>query len=403
MARPESEAELADLIRAANAPLSVHGGNTRGMGGAGEVLDTSGLHGIRLYEPGALTLVAGAGTPLAEIDTILGEKGQRLAFEPMDHRPLLGTMGVPTIGGMAAANVSGPRRVQAGAARDHMLSVRFVTGAGEVVKNGGRVMKNVTGYDLVKLMAGSHGTLGVLSEVSLKVQAVPQTEATLVLRGQAMAEAIVDLTRAMGTPFDVSGAAWLSPDATGGTGDRLIRVEGMAGSVTYRAGRLRDLLGADTVVEGEESATLWRGVRDVTPFAGKSGAVWRGSTRPTAAAGFCDALRAQGLTHAVVADWSGGLLWLLTEDTGDAGAALIRGQCAVLGGHATLIRGTSALRAAVPVFQPQPAPLERIAAGLRARFDPKGIFNPGLMGPGPMGPDPMGPDPMGSGLKEGAA
>ena len=228
MARPESEAELADLIRAANAPLSVHGGNTRGMGGAGEVLGSSGLHGIRLYEPGALTLVAGAGTPLAEIDTILGEKGQRLAFEPMDHRPLLGTMGVPTIGGMAAANVSGPRRVQAGAARDHMLSVRFVTGAGEVVKNGGRVMKNVTGYDLVKLMAGSHGTLGVLSEVSLKVQAVPQTEATLVLRGQAMAEAIVDLTRAMGTPFDVSGAAWLSPDATGGTGDRLIRVEGMA-------------------------------------------------------------------------------------------------------------------------------------------------------------------------------
>lgn len=380
MARPNSEAELADLIRGANAPFSVRGGNTRGLSQVGgEALETGGLSGIRLYEPGGLTLVAGAGTPIEDIDALLAEKAQRLAFEPMDHRALLGTSGTPTLGGIAAANISGPRRIQAGAARDHMLGVRFVTGAGDIVKNGGRVMKNVTGYDLVKLMAGSHGTLGVLTEISLKVQAIPETEATLILRGQDMATAITDLTRAMGTPFDVSGAAWLSGAATGGPAERRIRVEGLSGSVSYRARKLTDLLGADAVVEGADSAALWQQTRDVTPFADKPGAVWKISTRPTAAATFCDTLLAQGLDHSVIADWSGGLLWLLTEDTGDAGAQAIRQQVAAHGGHATLVRASDSTRKSVPVFQPQPAAIAKLSAGLRAKFDPKGLFNPGLM------------------------
>ncbi len=285
MIRPENEAQLAEAIRDASGALSIRGGATRGLSPAGAAIETSGLHGVRLYEPGALTLVVGAGTPMDDIDTILGEKNQRLAFEPMDHRALLGTSGVPTIGGVAAANVSGPRRLQVGAARDHMLGVRFVTGTGEIVKNGGRVMKNVTGYDLVKVLAGSYGTLGVLSEVSLKVQAIPEAQATLVLRGQGMSDALADLMRAMSTPYDVSGAAYVS-SVNGKTGsERRIRVEGMAGSVAYRAGKLADLLGADAVIEGEDSAALWQELRDVAPFAGRDGAVWKVSTRPSRAAG----------------------------------------------------------------------------------------------------------------------
>ncbi|WP_295316268.1 FAD-binding protein, partial [Roseobacter sp.] len=167
--KPENEAALAEMIRSANGPLTVTGGGTRGMTGDGETLETGALSGISLYEPGALTIVAGAGTPLADVHTALAAENQRLAFEPMDHRPLLGTTGEPTLGGVIAANVSGPRRIQGGAARDYALGVRFVDGAGNIVKNGGRVMKNVTGYDLVKLMCGSCGTLGVLSEVALKV------------------------------------------------------------------------------------------------------------------------------------------------------------------------------------------------------------------------------------------
>ena len=381
MVRPETEAELAELVRGANGPLSIRGGGTRGLSPDGETVETTGLHGIRLYEPGALTLVAGAGTPLEEIDTVLAEKGQRLAFEPMDHRALMGTTGTPTIGGIAAANISGPRRLQTGAARDHMLGIRMVTGTGEIVKNGGRVMKNVTGYDLVKLTAGSYGTLGILTEISLKVQAIPEAEQTLILRGQDMATAITDLTRAMGTPFDVSGAAWMSPDATDGESQRLIRVEGMAGSVAYRAGKLADLLGADETVEGADSAALWRTVRDVTPFAGQTGAVWRISTRPTAAAALCDTLKAQGLSPQIIADWSGGLLWLLLPETGDAGAKIIRAETAKSGGHATLIRANTTLRDKIGTFHPQPSAIEKITAGLRQKFDPRGILNPRLMEP----------------------
>ena len=181
MLRPDTEAELARMLAAADGPLRVQGGGTRPIGGPveGTPLTTSRISGIELYEPGALTMVAKAGTPLAEIEAALAEEGQRLAFEPIDHRGLLGTEGTPTVGGVFAANVSGPRRIQCGAARDFLLGVRFVDGAGRVVKNGGRVMKNVTGYDLVKLMAGAHGTLGVLTEVALKVLPVPEMSATL--------------------------------------------------------------------------------------------------------------------------------------------------------------------------------------------------------------------------------
>ena len=180
--RPASEAELAELVAGSKGPLVVRGGGTRTLGHAvGEVLETGGLSGVELYEPGALTLVARAGTPLAQVDAVLAAERQRLSFDPPDLRALLGRNGVSTLGGVVAANASGPRRVQSGAARDALLGVRFVDGSGTVIKNGGRVMKNVTGYDLVKLLAGSRGTLGVLTEVSFKVQAMPEAEATLVI------------------------------------------------------------------------------------------------------------------------------------------------------------------------------------------------------------------------------
>ncbi|MDM7933138.1 FAD-binding protein [Tabrizicola sp.] len=359
--RPETEAELVDVILGAAGPLLVRGGGTRTIGRAlGEVLETGGLSGVELYEPGALTLVVRAGTPLAEVEAVLAGDRQRLAFEPPDLRGLLGREGASTIGGVVAANASGPRRVQVGACRDALLGVRFVDGAGNVVKNGGRVMKNVTGYDLVKLMAGSQGTLGVLSEVSFKVQALPEAEATLVVEGLDDVAGLAVLRKALGSPFDISGAAREG-------GRSLIRVEGMAGSVTYRVGQLRALLAADvTVVEGAESADLWRRVRDVEAFAGRKGDVWRLAVVPTAAA---DVVAAEA--GEAVWDWGGGLVWLLVaEGRAEAVRDAVAGR-----GHATLIRGEG-----TPVFPPEAAEVAALAGGLRDRFDPRNILNRGMMG-----------------------
>ncbi|MFN5996308.1 MAG: FAD-binding protein [Paracoccaceae bacterium] len=357
--RPETEAELAEAVAGATGPLLVRGGGTRTIGHAvGEVLETAGLTGVELYEPGALTLVVKAGTPVAEIDRILAGERQRLAFEVPDLCGLLGRTGASTIGGVVAANASGPRRVQVGAARDALLGVRFVDGAGTVVKNGGRVMKNVTGYDLAKLMAGSRGTLGVLSEVCFKVQALPEVEATLIVEVHGDEAGLAALRQALGSPFDISGAARHS-------GRSLIRVEGMAGSVAYRVGQLSDRLGgAVSVAEGADSAALWREVRDVAPFHGKPGTVWRIITVPTAAAEIVARLEAEAIW-----DWGGGLIWLLTDHgRGAEVAAAVAGR-----GHATLVRGEGG-----PVFPPSAPEVAALAAGLKAKFDPRGILNAGM-------------------------
>ncbi len=353
--RPSSEAELSDLLQRAQA-LQVKGGGTRRIARTvGEVLDISSLCGVDLYEPGALTLVARAGTPLAEIDALLASERQRLAFEVPDLRALLGREGTSTIGGVVAANASGPRRVQVGACRDALLGVRFVDGTGAVVKNGGRVMKNVTGYDLVKLMAGSHGALGVLTEVSFKVQAVPEAEVTLVAQ-RALPQGLADLRAALGSPYDISGAAWAD-------GRAMIRLEGMAGSVAYRAGKLRDLLGF------EQASADWAAVRDVTAFAGRIGAVWKLSIKPTETAKLV-----QHLGLEAVCDWGGGLVWLLDP----SGATDVRAAVAGIG-HATLMRALSGMEA-IPTFPPEAPAVAALTAGLRAKFDPRGIFNPGMMG-----------------------
>ena len=357
--RPGSEAELAEMVARASGPLVVRGGGTRALGVVeGEVLETAGLAGVRLYEPAALTLVVGAGTTVEEVDRVLAGERQRLGFEVPDLRVLLGRRGMSTIGGVVAVNASGPRRVQGGACRDALLGVRFVDGTGAVVKNGGRVMKNVTGYDLVKLMAGAHGTLGVLSEVSLKVQAMPEAEASLVVEGLDDAQGLAVLRRALGSPFDISGAARVS-------GRSVIRVEGMAGSVAYRVGQLRALCGDGEVLEEDASAALWRGVRDVNALAEREGEVWRLALVPSAAAGVVAALGG-----GAVYDWGGGLVWLLMP--AGQGAAV---RAAVAGrGHAILMRGEGA------AFAPEGAAVATLAAGLRANFDPRGILNRGVMG-----------------------
>ncbi|WP_289040699.1 glycolate oxidase subunit GlcE [uncultured Aliiroseovarius sp.] len=371
---PTTEAELAEVIAAANAPLRIRGGGTRDIGAPvdGADLSTRGLTGVTLYEPGALTLVARAGTPLTEIEELLAGEGQRLAFEPGDLRALLGTKGRSTIGGVIATNASGPRRIQVGAARDFCLGVRFVDGQGQVLKNGGRVMKNVTGYDLVKLMTGSWGTLGVMTEVSLKVLAIPETEATLICDGQSGATAVVSMAAALGSPFDVTGAAQMN-------GQTMIRLEGLEQSVAYRAKALQDgvLQGFD-IIDGDASAALWSDLRDLKPFAGKDGAVWRVSVKPSDGPALVRELAA--LSPDAIYDWGGGLIWLRVADEGDAGAHMIRNDLSHIGGHATLVRASAEARASVPVFHPEPASIAALTRGLRAKFDPRGILNPGLMG-----------------------
>lgn len=341
---------------------------------AARPLVMSGVRGITLYEPGAMTLIAQAGTQIAEIEAALSAENQELAFEPMDHRALLGSTGTPTIGGVVSAAVSGPRRMRVGACRDHLLGVRFVDGQGRVVKNGGRVMKNVTGLDLTKLICGAYGTLGVVTEVSLKTLPRAERAATLAFNGLSDSQAVGLFCKALGTPFEVSGAAFVS-------GRACLRIEGLDSQVSYRIDRLKEILDqADaTVIEDEAHKSLWTGLRDVTHFANTPGAVWRVSVKATDAPAIALALR-QKLGAETSFDWGGGLIWVVVPDAapGDAGAT-IRQVVAGHGGHATLVRGSDDQREQARAFQPEAAALASLTAAIRGRFDPHNILNPGLM------------------------
>lgn len=385
---PSSEADVGGVIAEAAArrtPLALVGGGTKDEIGrpaqTEATLSSSGITGITLYERAELVIGARAGTPLAEIVRILADKGQELSFEPMDHRPLLGSTGEPTIGAVAAANISGPRRVMAGAARDSLIGVRFVNGRGEAVKAGGRVFKNVTGLDLVKLMAGSWGTLGFLTEVTFKVAPKPERLATLVLGGLDDARAVAALSAALGSPFDVTGAAhW--PAGIDGAPRTFIRLEGFSFSVDYRLRELAKLLkrfGAAEIVESEVAAALWRAVRDAAPLAEpRDRAIWRVSTAPTKGADVM-ALVSRALDARWFYDWGGGLIWIATDPSGDAGASVIRDAVRTTGGHATLVRAPAEVRAALDVFEPLPKPMMRVSAGIKGSFDPAGVLNPGRM------------------------
>ncbi|MGO7175842.1 glycolate oxidase subunit GlcE [Rhizobium ruizarguesonis] len=394
---PTSEEEAAGIVRAhaeAGRSLDIRGGDTRsGFGNAVSAEDrlrSTGLSGIVAYNPGEMVMTVRSGTPLAEVETALSESGQMLAFEPMDHRPVMGTSGEPTIGGVFAANVSGPRRLIAGAARDSLLGARFVNGKGEIIKAGGRVMKNVTGLDLVKLIAGSHGTLGILTEVTFRVPPRPKTERTVVLSGLNDAEAANAMAAAMALPVEVSGAAHLPLTVTWKflagklpEGEAtVLRIEGLPGSVDVRIEKLAAAMSAFATVtrlEQPESSRLWQEIREVLPYAdGTTRPVWRVSVAPGTGHQLVAALRLGAGVDAFY-DWQGGLVWMRME-AGPEAEQVRRYIKALGGGHATLIRASDEARAVTAAFHPEPEAVAMLSRRVKEKFDPAGIFNPGKMG-----------------------
>jgi len=399
--KPRDAVEVEEAVHSALAggkTLEVIGrGTKRVIGRAAQwdaTLDLSGLTGITLYEPEELVLSAKAGTPLAAIEALVAASKQELAFEPMDYGVLLGgEAGAGTIGGAIAANLSGPRRIKAGAARDHFLGFSAVSGRGETFKSGGRVVKNVTGYDLCKVIAGSWGTLAAMTDVTVKTLPKAETEATIMVLDLDDVTARKVMATAMGSYGDVSAAAHLPaavaariPEIASAQGAvTVFRLEGVAPSVAQRKSVLEKLLapfGALGTLAEAPSRVLWRAIRDVTPFAAAGIAgkrnIWRLSTAPTRGTELGRALLDE-IDAELLYDWAGGLIWAALPAADDAHAPLVRRAIATTGGHATLIRAPAAVRAAVDVFTPEPAPLAALTKRVRNSFDPQGVLNAGRM------------------------
>ena len=400
--KPETAEQVLDAVKwaaASESPLAVKGqGSKEGFGRAIEAdcrLDLSGLTGIGCYEPNELFMTASAATTLAEIEAALRQNNQQMAFEPADLGILLGGEGdAGTIGGAIACNLAGPRRIKVGAARDHFLGFNAVSGRGETFKSGGTVVKNVTGFDLSKLIAGSFGTLAVMTEVTFKVLPAPEKTRTVLVLGLSDQDAMKAMAKALGSSHEVSGAAHL-PEAVAkgskvshvaGTGRSVtaFRVEGPGPSVEHRCRALTALLGGGASVEelhSENSALLWREICDVRLLDGDGGngrQVWRLSVPPMNGAGVAEQLMA-GTGASVFYDWGGGLIWLTMDATPDAGHETVRRAVEAAGGHATLVRAGADVRNRVPVFEPQTGALREITARIKEGFDPKGILNPGRM------------------------
>jgi glycolate oxidase FAD binding subunit len=399
-------ADVEEVVRAAIAgeqPLEIIGHGTKRQIGqvmvTNAVLDLSALNAVIAYEPNELIITVQTGAPLADVLSLIDSKNQQFAFEPVDTAPLLGVLGRGTVGGMIAVGLAGPRRIKAGGARDHLLGAHAVSGFGDSFKTGGKVVKNVTGYDLCKLLAGSWGTLAVMTEVTLKVMPRPEAERTLVLRGLDDLKANQTMTSALGSPFDVSGAAHL-PASTSRAGIEalarigapgqavtLLRLEGITASATHRAASLAKQLapfGTAEIVEDVASAAVWSALRDVLPFAagGPVGGwpVWRIVCPPVAGGAVGQAL-AREIGAQVIYDWGGGLIWAAlppkaNEET-DAQAGLVRARVAAAAGHATLLRASEDVRRAVDVFQPQTPGVAALEDRVRHAFDPKIILNRG--------------------------
>ena len=371
MIAPTTEAELSDFLSEASEPVRIIGGGTRQNLGnsvkAKKKLTTAGLTGITLLEPAALTLVVRSGTPLKEVQKALNEVNQQLPFEPMDHCDLLGSTGETTIGGVVACNISGSRRIQTGACRDSLIGVRFVDGMGTIVKNGGRVMKNVTGYDLVKLMAGSYGTLGVMTELSFKLLPKPEATASIKLHGLSDQDGIAALCKALGSPNDVNGAAHLNNET-------LIRIEGFSGSVEFRIEALKKLFPNFEISVETNSAKnkeIWSSIGNVSVFSKTATSIWRLSVKPTSGPKIVDTLLKAGIKADAQYDWGGGLVYLSVPDNID-----IRNHLSNIQGHITLVRGNGGGADAMPV---QNSLIKEIEEGLRKKFDPREILNTGIM------------------------
>jgi glycolate oxidase FAD binding subunit len=396
--------DVEQAVRAALAseqPLEIIGHGSKRLIGqpmaTNAVLDLSALNAVTSYEPNELIITVQAGAPLADVKSLIDSKNQQFAFEPVNTSRLLGTPDVGTIGGMLGAGLGGPRRIQAGGARDHLLGAHAVSGFGDSFKAGGRVVKNVTGYDLCKLLAGSWGTLAVVTEVTLKVMPRPESERTLVLRGLDEVAANKAMTAGLGSPFDVSGAAHVpySPlrAELGGLAElgspqdavTLLRLEGITASAVHRAASLAKILapfGATEMVEDAASVAIWRAVRDVEPFAANGGLgtwpVWR-IVCPPASGGVLGQALARETGGDMIYDWGGGLIWAALPPKPDGQAALVRQHVNAVGGHATLLRASEQVRRVVDVFHPQPGGLAGLSERVRLSFDPKNILNRGRM------------------------
>lgn len=396
-ARDAADVEQAvQAALAADTPLEIIGhGSRRAVGQPVppcRVLDLSALSAVRDYEPSELIITVEAGAPVADVMSLIDAKNQEFAFEPMDTAGLLGTpVGRGTIGGMIASSFAGPRRIRSGAVRDHLLGLTAVSGFGETFKAGGKVVKNVTGYDLCKLVAGSWGTLAVVTEATIKVMPKAEGEATLVLRGQDALTANRAMTAALGSAFDVSGAAYVPPSVLS-RGDvlaeldparqglTLLRLEGIDASVAHRSRSLAAVLGTFGAVDivAEPSRRLWAAIRDVVPFAlsGPLGAwtVWR-IVCPPAAGGALGQALARETGGDLIYDWGGGLIWLALPPSPDAHAGQVRARLAAAGAHATLMRAADDVRAAVDVFPPQDAGVAALGRRVKQSFDPRDILN----------------------------
>ena len=395
--KPRDGKEVEEAVRWAlgnDKPLELAGqGTKRTIGRPSQTdltLDLSGLTGVTLYEAAELVLSARVGTPLSEIEALLDKNNQELAFEPMDYGPILGgEANRGTLGGAIATNLSGPRRIKSGAARDHFLGVTAVTGRAETIKSGGRVVKNVTGYDLCKLLAGSWGTLGAMTDITVKVLPKAETEATVLVAGLDDARACAAMTAAMGSSCDVSGAAHL-PDHVASWFEGLprseastvLRLEGFAPSVAHRRTTLAALMksfGPVALLDEKNSRALWRGIRNVKPFtadAARARPLWRISVAPTRGHEIAAAITPAAQ---MFYDWGGGLIWVAMPLADEPDAAAIRAAVSAVGGHATLIRAPAAVRAAVDVFAPEDPASRALARRVKESFDPKGVLNPGRM------------------------
>jgi glycolate oxidase FAD binding subunit len=399
LVRPATDRELANVLADASAnrtPVEVMGaGSKRAVGRPSQAalsLTTSSLAGISLFEPTELVVSARAGTPLARVESQLASHGQMLAFEPVDLGPALGIEpGHTTIGAVLATNLSGSRRVACGAARDHALGIKAVSGAGQTFASGGRVMKNVTGIDLTRGLSGSWGTLAVLTEVTFKVMPIPEETGTLILLGLPDSIAVEALCAAMGTPFEVSGAIhlqealcgrlWHAGMRTAQKAVTALRIENFSRSVSYRKQRLKEVLkpfGDVHELDHASSLAFWDELRQLSVLQRSDAPLWRISTAPRSGPKVVAAI-GRYMPCSAFYDWSGGLVWVEVLPVADAGAADVRRVVATHGGHATLIRAEPPVRAAVDVFQPLEPGLSHISRQIKAVMDPAGILNPGRM------------------------
>jgi len=399
--KPETAEQVLDAIKWAageGMPLAVRGqGSKDGFGRAVDIphcLDLTGLSGIKAYEPSELYMTALAATPVAEIEAALRQNNQQMSFEPPNMGILYGGANGESegsIGGAIGCNLAGPRRIQAGAARDHFLGFNAVSGRGEVFKSGGTVVKNVTGFDLSKLLAGSFGTLAVMTDVTFKVMPAAEKTRTVLILGADDAGAMVAMAASLGSANEVSAAAHLpeaaaalsgvSYVADAGQAVTAVRVEGPGPSVEHRCRALTALLkefGEIEELHSENSALLWREIRDVRLFDAIDNQIWRLSVPPAAGANVVASLRSD-IGGRVFYDWGGGLIWLSMGTRSDAGHETVRAAVADTGGHATLIRADADVRQRVPVFEPQATVLKDLSARVKQGFDPNGVLNPGRM------------------------